>query len=441
MDLIIVRHGKAEDISQKPEGSDFNRSLTDEGVVQVRTMAKILKGITKYSEYKNIRIVASSSERTMQSANNISDIMKTAEAIPYDSLYHGDYNALIPDIVSEHAEADCIILVGHNPNVYFLTSSLCETNLEFKKGSIACVKLNEGYSSGTLRFFISSDLADKKTKPDKNLSNYKRKVYPGIDLSDVKFELDELSDHFYRICDDFRKDPSEPENIHQMRLCIRKILTLVDFSKDDVSEDSFRHVSKSLRKLNSELSIVRDLDQFIYYAEKTQSKGYFYKMAALQRKEHESDIFYKIDTGTFHDVDNILSSLVWLNKNETLKDVDLYIMNLMRKVEKRRKKLSLDEPEKLHSTRLTGKKIKNIIEIFPDGIKNSTLVLDNDIKKFVKTLGNINDHNNSLKILEILYKLSKNPDTETDDEIVSEYKELKSHFKSLRKEEFRKIKK
>ena len=84
---------------------------------------------------------------------------------------------------------------------------------------------------------------------------------------------------------------------------------------------------------------------------------------------------------------------------------------------------------------------KNIIEIFPDGIKNSTLVLDNDIKKFVKTLGNINDHNNSLKILEILYKLSKNPDTETDDEIVSEYKELKSHFKSLRKEEFRKIKK
>ena len=58
MDLIIVRHGKAEDISQKPEGSDFNRSLTDEGVVQVRTMAKILKGITKYNEYKNIRIVA-----------------------------------------------------------------------------------------------------------------------------------------------------------------------------------------------------------------------------------------------------------------------------------------------------------------------------------------------------------------------------------------------
>lgn len=303
------------------------------------------------------------------------------------------------------------------------------------------LKLNEGYSSGTLRFFISSDLADKKTKPDKNLSNYKRKVYPGIDLSDVKFELDELSDHFYKICDDFRKDPSEPENIHQMRLCIRKILTLVDFSKDDVSEDSFRHVSKSLRKLNSELSIVRDLDQFIYYAEKTQSKGYFYKMAALQRKEHESDIFYKIDTGTFHDVDNILSSFVWLNKNETLKDVDLYIMNLMRKVEKRRKKLSLDEPEKLHSTRLTGKKIKNIIEIFPDGIKNSTLVLDNDIKKFVKTLGNINDHNNSLKILEILYKLSKNPDMETDNEIVSEYKELKSHFKSLRKDEFRKIKK
>ena len=106
MDLIIVRHGKAEDISQKPEGSDFNRSLTDEGVVQVRTRAKILKGITTYSEYKNIRIVASSSERTMQSANNISDIMKTAEAIPYDSLYHGDYNALIPDIVSEHAEAE-----------------------------------------------------------------------------------------------------------------------------------------------------------------------------------------------------------------------------------------------------------------------------------------------------------------------------------------------
>ncbi len=441
LDLIIVRHGRAEDISQKPEGGDFSRALTDEGVIQVRTMAIILNDILKYQNYKLISIVASSSERTMQTAYNIADILKTDEVISYDNLYHGDYFNLIPDIVSSNSDSDCIILVGHNPNVYFLTSSLCDTNLEFKKGSLACIRLNEDCTSGTLKYFISSDMIDKKIKLEGNISDFKRKANPGIDISDIKFEIDEFADNFYESCEDFKTDPSEPENIHKMRLSIRKILTLVDFSKNDLSDYSFKHVCKSLRSLNSELSIIRDLDQFIFYVHQIANSSHFEKMAISQRKEHENDILYKLNTSTFHDVYDILSSLVWINKNETLKDVNAYIFNLMCKIKKRRKKLCLDNFEKLHNTRLMGKKIKNMIEIFPDGVKDRTLLIEKDIKKIVNILGNINDHNNSLKILEILKKLSTEPDLKINEEISIEYQLLESHFKKLRKDEFRKNKK
>lgn len=66
VDLIIVRHAKAETVLSKPDGSDFDRTLTNEGVSNIRALSKILKDLTDHQGYKYIKIISSSSERTMQ---------------------------------------------------------------------------------------------------------------------------------------------------------------------------------------------------------------------------------------------------------------------------------------------------------------------------------------------------------------------------------------
>lgn len=443
MDLIIVRHGKAETLLAKPDGSDFDRSLTDDGVKKVRALAKIMKEMTDRQGYKYIKIISSTSARTMQTAGNIGDILKIKDVVANDNLYHGDYYSILPDILADNSEADCIILVGHNPNLYFLVASLCEVKLDFKKGSFACISLNDNKTSGNLKYFVSSDMADYIVPDDNKVIdlNSNKKLSLNLNIGDVKSEIYETSSNFYEACENFKVNFEDPESIHQMRIQIRKLLTMLDFVKHDLTSDSYKHVDKSLRGVNADLSIIRDLDQFIFYLNQANTSDYFKNMAILQRKEHEDDLLYRINTDTFHNIENILSSLIWINSDDKIKPVDSYIKNLLLEIKKNRKKICPEKQRQVHSIRLMGKKVKNMIEIFPDAISKKIILIENNVRKFVRCLGNINDYYNSIKILDILYKLSFKPDVEVYENIDMEYNELKLHFKKLAKGEFKKINK
>ncbi|MGB5824534.1 MAG: CHAD domain-containing protein [Proteocatella sp.] len=441
MDLIIVRHGKAETLLNKPDGSDFDRSLTDDGVSKVRSLAKILKELTGLQGYNYIKIIASTSARTMQTAGNIADILNVKDVTASDKLYHGDYYSILPEIISENSEADCIILVGHSPDVFFLTTSLCEVKLDFKKGSFACISLNDDKTSGNLKYFVSSEMADRIPSQNNNVIdfNLNKKLSLGISVGDVKSEMSEISSIFYEACESFKSNFEDPESIHEMRIHIRRLLSLLDFIQQDLTIDSYKHVNKSLRGVNSDLSIIRDLDQFIFYLNQTDIPDYFKNMAISQRKGHEDELLYRINTDTFHNIENILSSLIWINSDDKMKHIDGYIKDLLLEIQKNRKKICPDKQRQLHSIRIIGKKVKNMIEIFPDAISEKIILMDNDVKKFVRHLGNVNDYYNSIKILDILYKLSFKPEVELYENIDQEYNELKSHFKKLTKDEFKKI--
>lgn len=462
MDLIIVRHGKAESLLSRPDGSDFDRTLTADGILKVRYLAKLMKKLTESQGYENVKIIASASARTLQTANNIADIFDVKDVTSEDKLYHGDYYSILPELLSENAEADCIIIVGHNPNVYFLTNSLCDVKLDFKKGSFACVSLNDDKISGILKYFVSSDLIEHVVlEPDDkphsesddgannmDLANDKvidfdlnKKISSTISIKDVKSEMYTLSNDFAKGCESFKFNFEDPESIHQMRIKIRQLLSLLDFVKQDLTGYSYKHVSKTLRSINSDLSIIRDLDQLIFYLNQTDVTDYFKNMALAQRKEHEDDLLYRINTDTFHDVDNILSALVWIHPDEKLKHLDGYIRDLLLEIQKNKKKIAPDKQRQLHNIRIVGKKIKNMVEIFPDPISEKTKFMNFDIKKFVKRLGNINDYYNCLKFLDIFYKLSFKSGVDVYKNLDKEYSELKSYFKKLIKNEFKKVNK
>lgn len=429
LDLIIIRHGKADVL----QNNDFNRNLTKEGIKNIQNLAYILKPLVDSQEYKNIKIFSSSSYRTAQTAENISKILNIKDINLNDNLYHGDYYSMLPKMLSSLDNNDCAIIIGHNPNVFFLTYNLCQIEFDFKKGSLVCLKLNDNMTSGTLKYFISGECAKKisnSTSDDYKIINLEsNNNLLGIDISDVKFEIDETINDFYSICDKFKTNFQDQEIIHQMRICIRHLLTLLDFVKLDIEEESFKNVSKKIRNTNTELSIIRDLDQFINYVSKFNSFNYFKKMAISQRKDHETELLYKINSNTFCDLDKIISELIWLSSDNKIKQVDAYIHDLLVLINKNKKQFSINDYEKLHSIRILGKKIKNMIEIFPDAIKNKTILIKTDINKFVKQLGILNDFYNTNKILSILYKLSLKQNLEEFDFIDSEYKYIKEKLK------------
>ena len=438
-----MRHGKAENIENSLDNSDFHRNLTPDGIRNIQNLTHILKPLIEAQKYKNIKIFSSSSLRTAQTAEILSKELNISEIILNDNLYHGDYYSMLPKILLDSSDDECVIIVGHNPNVFFLTYNLCKLEFEFKKGSIACIRLNDNPSSGCLKYFISGDCVKKIFEPNLNETKIiniesNNGGFLGIDISDVKFEIDETINDFYSECEKFKTNSNDPEIIHQMRIYIRQLLTLLDFVKLDLNEESFKNASKQIRSINTELAIIRDLDQFINYVDKFDNFKHFKTMAITQRKDHETELLHKINTNEFYNLEQICSELIWTNSNDKIKHVDAYIQDLLISIHKNKKQLNIEDYQKLHSIRIMGKKIKNMIEIFPDAVKNKTILIKDDINKFVKRLGKLNDFYNTSKLLDILYKLSIKQDLSNFEFIESEYKYINE---KLKKDSLKKAKK
>lgn len=443
LDLIVMRHGKAENMENSLDNSDFHRNLTPDGIRNIQNLATILKPLIDAQKYESIKIFSSSSLRTAQTAEIISKELNVSEVILDDNLYHGDYYSMLPKLLLDSNDNDCVIIIGHNPNVFFLTYNLCKLEFEFKKGSIACIRLNDNLSSGCLKYFINGDCIKKLIEPNLNESKIiniesNHNTFLGIDISDVKFEIDETINDFYSECEKFKTNSNDQEIIHQMRIYMRQLLTLLDFVKSDLSEESFKNVSKKIRSVNTELAIIRDLDQFINYVDKFDNCKHFKKMATSQRKNHETELLDKINSNTFCNLEQIFSELIWTNSDDKIKHVDAYIQDLLISIHKNKKQLNIEDYQKLHSIRIMGKKIKNMIEIFPDAIKNKTILIKDDINKFVKRLGKLNDFYNTSKLLDILYKLSIKQDISDFEFIETEYKCINEKIK---KDSLKKIKK
>lgn len=434
-----MRHGKAIEPDSNLYSDDFNRPLTEEGVQNTTVMSYLLNTIIKSQDYKNIELISSSSARTAQTSKIIANTLDLDTINLEDSLYHGDYHCALPKLISKFYDSDCIIIVGHNPNLFMLAYNLCGLELEFKKSTIACFRLDENLYSGTLKFFLSGDLSKKINYIEKNnIQKPLKNIYLGINVSDVKFEINSLIDNLYFEIDEFKADSENPEKVHNIRLYIRQLLTLLDFVKMDLEEDSYKDFVYKLKSINKELSIIRDMDQFINYIKNFDTAEYFKCVSFNQRQHHESEILYKINSGYFDGLKLLFLNLKWINSDDKLKHPDAYIHDLVIEIKKNDPKVVFNSYDNIHKLRVMGKKIKNVLEIFPDSVRNKTLLMKKDNLKFVKKLGIITDYYNSIKILDILYKLSFTQSFQNPETIDLEYANLDE---CLRKDLQKKIKK
>ncbi|WP_018305318.1 phosphohistidine phosphatase SixA [Desulfitobacterium hafniense] len=156
MELILMRHGQAEENME----NDAERTLTKEGQKKIKRVAFGIDHLLDGK--KKICIWTSPLERAWQTAQIIAKKLNVAEVEKVELLATGgDLMALLEEWLPQK-QADCLIIVGHQPYLSDWSVKLAATPLPFKKGAIAGYKLNEESPlTAQLRWFVQPGVWSK----------------------------------------------------------------------------------------------------------------------------------------------------------------------------------------------------------------------------------------------------------------------------------------
>lgn len=148
MEIIIMRHAKAEpgNLIKYPE--DDKRPLTDQGKSRQKSVAKVLKKVVKDID----AILTSPALRAKQTAEISAKILGLEDKIESTELL---YNQFDPEQVGQllkkkSMSATNVLIVGHEPSIselawYFLGQ---QVKLQFKKSGIMVIAFPEAPEKG-----------------------------------------------------------------------------------------------------------------------------------------------------------------------------------------------------------------------------------------------------------------------------------------------------
>jgi len=153
MKLLIIRHGKAEDL---PAKRDAARALTEEGR---REMRKTVKGLREIVPAIDV-LATSPLVRARETAEIVADIFGLSDVAEQPLLAPGaDKQALIAWLRG-HASDATVAVVGHEPDLSALASLAISAKaaavLELKKGACGLIEFKTipAAGDGTLLWLL-----------------------------------------------------------------------------------------------------------------------------------------------------------------------------------------------------------------------------------------------------------------------------------------------
>lgn len=155
MQLLLLRHGKAEDCSP---GGDFSRKLEEKGHEQARHAARMLAAAGLLPEL----VLSSPVLRARQTADTFAAAAGMPGAILQTWLSCGMSPETALAELALFPEFDRIMIVGHEPDFSRLIERCLGTSadcIEVRKGSVTCLDLRPPTPRATLRFLIPHKLA------------------------------------------------------------------------------------------------------------------------------------------------------------------------------------------------------------------------------------------------------------------------------------------
>lgn len=156
MKCYFVRHGSAVDAGEW-SGTDFDRPLAPDGRERMTRAAKTFAALRPEIDV----IVTSPLLRAKQTAKILAKRLALDDRLVEDARLGGGFGmTALGEILAEHASADGIVLVGHEPAMSRTVGELVgSADVEFKPGSVACVQLPDPASlRGTLLWLVPAKI-------------------------------------------------------------------------------------------------------------------------------------------------------------------------------------------------------------------------------------------------------------------------------------------
>ena len=156
MDLILLRHGKAENLNP---GGDGARALVEKGREQARRAAKVLKRAKWLPDI----VLTSPLVRARQTAAEFCDTASIPGAVIQGWLACGMRPQQALDELGTFREFNRVAIVGHEPDLSELIQWILGAaggTVEMKKGALACLQVFPPLRHGSLAFLIPPKFAD-----------------------------------------------------------------------------------------------------------------------------------------------------------------------------------------------------------------------------------------------------------------------------------------
>ncbi len=148
MQLLVVRHGIAEDQETWAPRDDKLRPLTDEGKKKMKEAAKGLRSLVPRLDV----LATSPLTRAVQTAALLAKVYDRSDAIPVDALAPGQRPPVVASWLRTQAVQKTVALVGHEPGLGDLTTWLTTGDersfLELGKGGACLLDLGEHIDAG-----------------------------------------------------------------------------------------------------------------------------------------------------------------------------------------------------------------------------------------------------------------------------------------------------
>ena len=142
MKLCFLRHGEADWPNwDKP---DDERPLTERGRKEMKRVAKFLERL----KFTADAILTSPLPRASQTAEIVAKGLGI-ELKTEPALAHGFSVERLRHLVAK-ADADCVMVVGHEPNFSEVIKELTGGEIKLSKAGVALLEVNRGCTSGKL---------------------------------------------------------------------------------------------------------------------------------------------------------------------------------------------------------------------------------------------------------------------------------------------------
>ena len=411
--LVLIRHAKAG--SLKKDKSDSQRKLTRKGIEDIRKILPVIKEYLAAND--DLRLYASNKARSFQTAEIIASSLKMPETIRADWVSSGKTKEFV-NLIRE-MPGDVCIIVGHEPFLGEWSQLLCGYRISFYKGMAVGFQLTPEDKTFAVPVWAvhpgASCLKDVNVSSDrpalKVLENF------------VHFMLNEI----LLLQHEFDERPNEPETVHQLRIKIRSLRSMLSFMKPLLEQEKYQTIQKNLQNLLRETGHLRDLDVFINRWDtrtdnRSKQQSREYDLIAILKKEREiavTESHKKLSLGLYPVVFELWNWMnekpqpIQLDKSAAGQNGTVQIpsfqkfcnMRLNRWTGKIKKKLNqypFSDEKSIHNLRIHVKKLRYIFSYFGDQKHIRHEIPMEYLSRMQDLLGEYCDMKNSISILKAL---------------------------------------